>query len=966
MRRFARGAAVAALVILCAPVRAGAGTPLADPRPPRTPALSVGLEPWPGAWPWEAERRGPVPLAGAGDSLRWSGWTAPLPPRAAVPPRVVETPLNQPPVPGESFLARELPPFRQAWNRAVAAAEAGEAAGVRAALDGVNASTAEGAARVRELQFAAAVAAGDRSAADSLFYRMSWDDGGRTAARLLAWRALDEGKGGDADRALAGLQAPTAGERAAGALARWMADPAAPDPTLGGAEAGGLAGAALALARAHSSLAAGHPGQAARELEAVDAAALPEAWLPIRDALAAAAAPPGEAAGPADAAGYAEAARALAAGDPARAGELLDRWLAAWPASPYRPQAYLLRAQARLAAGDPDGAGSDLRAAEVRGDPETVERARLVRAFVLADRGRAAEARTTFGSVLDGPLGRAAEPELLFDRIRLALVNGSDSVAVRTRLRLEEGYPDGPWPARARADTVASGWRTPWPVLPPEPGEARTVEPPRRGPWSLLLWGEAVLPHAAARVKGAGPGPRPQVIEPPDAAGASPPPAGPGPGRGPRTVVGVAGGGPAAVLLNGGVGGEAGALRYRATLGGAVSSQAHDLPNTRRWQGEGVVGGSAGAWSYSASAEWRRRSDDAAPAARLLDHRTVAGWRAVRADLSRSGSGAVSGSAYLALARGTVDTTGSGRWRTGQIWGGGTLALRLGGAVWEGALKLGGLDQRQPGYDDFTYLYRDLRVVRRDPAGWYLGARASGYHERALLLPVAGIRRDLAGGWRVWAASEPELQLPAFAEEFVMNGDADLPDLALPAQRRDLDLKGGLAWSGAPGDSAAARVEVFHAGEFRSWRREGDAFVERTLGGVRGSRVVLDGSTGRGGVRLGGSVTFQQVTHDGDRVPYVPRVGGSLELGLHYRGWRWGLTARGLGGREDEGGDGYGSYLRWDADAGYRIHRGDLPLGARWVEFTLRVRNLTDVRDRRWPGVPGYGIGIYGGVQAAY
>ena len=945
------------------------------PAPPRSPRPGVGPAPWADFRPTERPVTGFVPLSGAVAPSVWEGWirasASPGAPRPApgpseggvAPPRAAASPTRA------SFLDRERPAFRDAWVEALAAARRDDPAGVRAALAGTEPSTPEGAQRAARLGFAAAVAAEDRAAADSIFYRISWDDAGRTAARLAAWRALVEDHGAEAARVLSALPAPTSGERAAVALARWTTDPSRPDQTLSGAEAGGVAGAALALARARSALLQGDLPAARHILAGTDSTAVPEPWRPTLASLRARSGEADSAAGGGeDATAYREAARAFAARDLRPAGELLDRWLVSFPASPYRPQAYLLRGEVRLAEGEPERAADDLTVAERSGGGETAERARLARAFLLAQRNRGGEGLSLLDAVLAGPLGRDAEPELLFDRARLARLTGDDSTAVRIRLRLEEGYPDLPWALRVESDTEASKWRAPWPVLPPEPAGARTVPAPRGGPIGALLWGEAELPRAAARLSGSAPvpasSPAPGAL-PPGGTAVSTPAAAPS-GNWPRLFAGVAGGGPAAVLLEGAGGGRVGGLLYRGWLSRVLSSEPDHLPDLRRTDGEGALGWRGGSARLDLAGEGAWRHDDPAGGVGLIDRGVTASWKGLRGNAAYDAGGPLRGSGYVAWARGALDTTGTRDWRTDQVFFGASGGVTRGGARWSGSLDVGRLDQRQPDFEPFRYWYRNLRVARRAPQGWYVGGRVSAYHDRALVMPVAGVERGLGSGWTAWAATEPGMELPAFDRTFVRDGDWNVPDLTLPAERRDLDLRGGVRWRGFEADSAGARVEVFHAGSYRTWSRVNGVYAERALDGATGSRLIFTGGLGGGAARLSGRLAVQSIRSGGRDVPYVPRAEGQLELAVASRGWQGHVAALGAGGRKDEAGTSYGSFLRFDLGVAYRLEEGNLPFGARWVEMTIRVRNLTDQADRRWPGVPGAGIGVYGGVQALY
>ena len=83
-------------------------------------------------------------------------------------------------------------------------------------------------------------------------------------------------------------------------------------------------------------------------------------------------------------AAYQAAAAAFLAGDDPEAERQLDRWLASWPDSRLRANAYLLRGQLELAAGRLPEAESDLRVAGALGTEEVKGRVRLAGANTAA------------------------------------------------------------------------------------------------------------------------------------------------------------------------------------------------------------------------------------------------------------------------------------------------------------------------------------------------------------------------------------------------------------------------------------------------------------------------------------------------------------------------------------------------------------------------------------------------------
>ncbi len=377
------------------------------------------------------------------------------------------------------------------------------------------------------------------------------------------------------------------------------------------------------------------------------------------------------------------------------------------------------------------------------------------------------------------------------------------------------------------------------------------------------------------------------------------------------------------------------------------------------------MGGEAGTLRWNFLASGVTRKDERAGEVGLVDEPVSASWSALRFNAEIRPEGPWRGSAWIAPARGRVAVPTPGDWRTAQAWLGGEGSYAGAGALFTGRLDVASIEQSQPQLGTFRYWYRNLRVVRHDPAGWYAGARAAVYNHRALLLPVAGVEGPVGGGWSGWAATEPGLALPSFRRTFVQDGDWNVPDLTLPAVRRDLDLRGGLR-RGTTEDSVGVRAGIFRESGTRTWRREDGLFVESAERHAVGASVTVEGRATQGRLTAGGTLTLQRVAASGDRVPYLPDVRGRLELDYAYRGWRWELTALGVGGRRDETGAAFGSFIRWDVGVDYRLRGSGLPLEARWVDLSLTVRNLTGVEDRRWPGVPGTGLGVYGGVQAAY
>jgi hypothetical protein len=225
-----------------------------------------------------------------------------------------------------------------------------------------------------------------------------------------------------------------------------------------------------------------------------------------------------------------------------------------------------------------------------------------------------------------------------------------------------------------------------------------------------------------------------------------------------------------------------------------------------------------------------------------------------------------------------------------------------------------------------------------------------------LIMPVAGAEADLPGRFRVWAASEPSLEPTPFRETFLLGGDWNVPDFELAVQRRWLDLRGGFRWEPG-GGTAEARVEYFHADDYRSWRSDDGLWVESAVGAVRGTRLHARGAVAD---VLGAQLVLEVERlwlrdNDGSPVPFVPDLTGRLGGQYDWNRWTFGTSFLAVRGRHDEGAAEYGSFLRWDVEARYRTRSR--------LEYSLRIENLGNAAAKRWPGYPVYGRGIYGGVR---
>lgn len=964
------GLALAAGALWSSPARAIE----CSPQPVRVPRPYLAVEPWSGFWPAPGGMDVTFPHDALIEFARWERIRRALAERGLqsereAPSTLLAPGVGGPPPSARAFLDRESPAFREGWTRATAAARDGNATSARNILETLDPLTLDGERAVRRLLFAADVVLEDLADADSLYFRMSWDDAGRTVARLNAWRALEARDGTRAAQALGTIGDPTEGEMVTLGFAQWMADPGSPgDVPPRSAPSSGPERAGWVLLTARRDLLLGRTGMARSALESLDLASIPGAWDGPYSRMQQLAGLTEGALDP-DVAQYREAARLYRNGPDPDAVRALDAWLARWPASRLRPLAYLLRAELALAAGRVEEAREDLRVVQrLTGEDLLAERARVNRAFLLAATGDAAAARDLLDEVLRGPLGTVAEGELRFDEVRLARLSGDRARAEQGELELEEAFPGEPWAGRARAerDTPAA-WKAPWRSLPSEPGRALRVEPPLEGPWGELLWGAGFPAREAARIEEEARG-----TAPPPYAGAPgmPPPSATTSAAGasgqPMAFVDLGLGVPVAAILGGGVTGTAAGLQYRLDAAKTLAQERHHLPDYRRTDWETGLGRLTGSWRLGVSAGGTARTDDDAPRLGLSPTQVDASWWSVRGDATYQSSPDEGLGFSMAAGGGEVDADTMGIWKTDQIWYGVNGAVRVDSTRWELDLRLGSLDQRSFGQERLRRWFHDLRVARSLSGGWYVGGRAALYQKRVLLMPVAGVERRLGeSNFTAWAGTEPSMSLPSFREVFVSNGDWNVPDLTRPAERRYIDLRGGLRWAWKA-QSFALSGNFYKVGEYRTWVRSGPYWQEVGLEDATGIQITASGKASAGGFQVEGKSEARNVHFRGAQVPYVPRYEGWLDLSYSFRGWRWGATLNGVGGREDEFGVRYADFLRLDLEAAYRFRTHGLPMGFRNLEIALGIQNLTGVEDRRWPGVPAYGFGVVGGVRALY
>lgn len=939
-----------------------------EPFPRRVPRPYLALEPWPGFWPIPGTTPAPLPLGSEAEFERWERLRRALAERGGRPAKEIESPVLARGVGDrgnvEDPLAWESPEFLESWERVLAAAREGDSRGCARILRETRPQSLEGERRVRAMNFAARVSLGDLAAADSLYFRMTWNDRGRTAMRIRVWRALASGDGDRALQELGPLGNRTAGEQAAAFMAAWQAGSSSLPSAATWGETSGLARAAIALATAHLELEAGRIEAAKKPLGDLSLGDLPPAWRPPYRKMLHLTGEPVEGGEDPGVSAYREATRAFLAGQDADAEAQLTGWISEWPDSRFRAHAYLLRAHLRLVSGRLSEAKDDIQIVHRQaGEGEIEARALVLFAFVIAAEKQVPEAESLFEQVLSGPLGVTAEAELRFNQIRLVRLSGDEPQVEALLLELEEGFPGNPWPERARRDTDSKKWNEPARILPREPRAAVRIDAPVEGPWSQLLWGEDFLMREAARYQTVDPGRELLVQKPFPVHGEPESPLG---FRRPMAFVDLGFGVPAALVLGGGLAGLSNGVHYRLDGAKTLAQERNDLPDYRRTDWEAGLGAKPGDVEVGLVLEGTARTDSEAPHLGLNPDPIKASWWGIRGDAGWHRRRQPSFTLSAAQVKGELDAGGMGVWHTDQTW----LGLKGGqirdGIEWDAEYTVAVLDQKQPGEPARERWYHHLRLTRSLSGGWYFGGRFGTYQARVLLLPVAGLERPLDGGWTIWAGTEPSLTLPSFREIFVDNGDWNLPDLRLPAERRYLDLRGGLRWTGDNERSFALGAEVFKIDQLRTWRRLTALWEEQSVDDATGFRATLSGHGNLGRFQFSARATAQTVQEDTVRVPYVPRYEGWGEVSYAYQGWRLTLTGIGIDGRTDENEQEYGSFLRWDLEAAYRFRTRNLPLGFRNLEMALGVQNLTDVEDSRWPGIQSYGFGLVAGVRALY
>jgi hypothetical protein len=422
-------------------------------------------------------------------------------------------------------------------------------------------------------------------------------------------------------------------------------------------------------------------------------------------------------------------------------------------------------------------------------------------------------------------------------------------------------------------------------------------------------------------------------------------------------------GAPAFGSLGAGVGGSAAGFLYRVEAGQLFAQKRHGLPKYRRTDWEIAGARLDGPVRFGAALEGTGRTDDDAPALGLgPDVIDSYAWVA-RSDVGIGDLDGTGLTASVSRLSGDVDAGGSGTWRSKETWFELRGSLTTGTVRWEGHGRSASLNHEQPGLEE-TPWFHDLRLVVKNPAGWYLGGRAGLYRDHGLVLPVAGIDRRL-GSWETWIRMEPRLSLPGFRETFVANGDWNVPDFSIPAERRTLDLEAGLRSRNAEGQGITLEGRIYQANKLRTWRRSEFLWAEDAVTSAECLEFQASGKMRLGSFLLSGDGLARSLRAEDRRVPYAPSFQGWMELGYESGRWRAASKLLGVAEREDEAGSVYGSFLRWDLEGALEIRSPVFLLSDR-IEIAARVENLTGVEDRRWPGVPGYGRGVFLGVRTLY
>lgn len=402
-------------------------------------------------------------------------------------------------------------------------------------------------------------------------------------------------------------------------------------------------------------------------------------------------------------------------------------------------------------------------------------------------------------------------------------------------------------------------------------------------------------------------------------------------------------------------------MHYHWAARQTLADARHGLPSYDRTDLEAAVGWTAASASVGVAGDVTRRHDGAAGDLGLNPDATEADWIGGRVDVELPRVAPEGTTLGVSVVRGDLDAGVSGSWRTDQVWVDGRSALDVAGRI----LRLdvtGAILRHQQGGESRTG-HGDVRGVLEMNRGLYVGVRASGYGPQAMLLPVAGIEGPLSSTVTGWARTEPRLIPLDFRTTFVTNGDFNTPDLSLLAVRRDVDLSGGVRWAPRDRFSLGTHLEAYRESDARTWKRDGAFFREVAVDQAVGTALGMSAEAGWSAFDLSLRGTGRRVTVADEPLAYVPTFEGSASLAWHPGPWRVETSTLLVSGRRDDTGVRYGDFVRWDVEAAYRYRAPGLPLGARWMELALRVENLTNVQDVRWPGVPAYGFGIYAGVR---
>ncbi|NNF08586.1 MAG: hypothetical protein HKN21_17625 [Candidatus Eisenbacteria bacterium] len=248
----------------------------------------------------------------------------------------------------------------------------------------------------------------------------------------------------------------------------------------------------------------------------------------------------------------------------------------------------------------------------------------------------------------------------------------------------------------------------------------------------------------------------------------------------------------------------------------------------------------------------------------------------------------------------------------------------------------------------------ETRVARQWDNGFYVGLVGALYDADGLLLPVIGYDRKLQHDLRVYVASEPQMKLSSFEDTFFQNGDWNIPALGRKPFRQSLDGRLGFEWRPNPSFDFGMQANWFGGKHFGTWTFEEGLWVETFLDQVQGT--VLSGQLAMGSsLRLEIRGERRWVDQGKEPVPFLATQHGEAKLSLGNDLYRLATRWVAVRGRTDHLGESFGDFLRGDVELTYRSRRH--------LEYSLRIENIANAADRRWPGYPAYGRGVFGGLR---